>query len=226
MKLKIILQEKDMVVVHKPHGFLTYADSKDQWPYSAKEQLQRQLGKKLFPVHRIDKDTCGLLTFAFHPEKAKELTSLFRTRDVKKSYLAIVHDWTPDRGVVNEPLEKNKEKVKEAALTDFQTLAKAEVDLGGEKRKYSLVKLDPKTGRYHQIRRHLKFIGHPILGDPLYGNSWNNREFEEKFTLKRTLLSACELRIPDREKQKMLILRSKPDEDFQKIATFMGWTLP
>lgn len=223
MKFRILSQSKEFVVIHKPSGFITYADTPAQASIGAKENLERQLGRKVFPVHRIDKDTCGVLSFAFTPLMAKELTALFRTRVVKKSYLAIAHGLIPDRGVIDEPLERNKEKVKEPATTDFVRMAQAEVEWEGEKRQYSLVKLDPRTGRYHQIRRHLRFVGCPIVGDPEYGNGWDRRVFEEKFGVKRTLLSATTLSFPDRAAQKMVRVTTKPDEDFQRVMRSFGW---
>jgi tRNA pseudouridine65 synthase len=211
------------VVVHKPSGLVTYADSREQEKISAKAQLEKQLKRPLFPVHRIDKDTCGVLAFAFHPNMAKELTALFRSRTVKKQYLAIVHGEIPGRGTIDEPLERNKEKTKEAALTEYTRLEETRVTWEGEERIYSLVKLDPKTGRYHQLRRHLRFIGHPIIGDPQYGNAWDNRVFEEKFGVKRTLLSATSLNFPDRAQQRMVRVKTRPDGDFEKVMKAFGW---
>jgi tRNA pseudouridine65 synthase len=225
MKLKILVQSKDYVVIHKPSGLVTYADSKEQENISAKALVEKQLKRKVFPVHRIDKDTCGVLAFAFTPAMAQNLTALFRTRTVKKQYLALAHGLTPEKGVIDEPLEKNKEKVKEAAVTDYVRLAKVEVEWEGEKREYSLVKLDPKTGRYHQIRRHLRFIGHPIVGDPEYGNGWDKRVFGEKFGIKRTLLSAVHLAFPDRALEKMVRVNTRPDQDFERVAKEFGWVL-
>jgi tRNA pseudouridine65 synthase len=219
--MKILLQSKDYVVVHKDSGLVTYADSKEMEKKSAKGLLELQLKRKLFPVHRIDKDTCGVLTFAFHAKTAQELTSLFRSRVVKKQYLALVHGETLEKFSVDLPLEKNKEKVKEPAQTEFVRLAFVKKEIEGEERFYSLVKCDPKTGRYHQIRRHLRMAGHPIIGDPEYGNSWENRAFE-KLGVKRTLLSAVSLAFPDRSAEKMVKVQTKPDRDFVKTCEFLG----
>jgi tRNA pseudouridine65 synthase len=95
--------------------------------------------------------------------------------------------------------------------------------LDGEDRVYSLVKLDPKTGRYHQLRRHMKFLGHPIVGDPIYGNTWNNRVFAEQYKIARTLLSANTLAFPDRAQEKMVKVVTKPDADFLRVASAFGW---
>lgn len=222
MKLKVLAQAKDYVVIHKPSGLVTYADSKEQESISAKAIAEKQLKRRVFPVHRIDKDTCGVLVFAFSAGMAQTLTALFRTRVVKKQYLAIVHGVTPEKGVINEPLERNKEKVKEPAETNFVRLQSVEIELEGEKRQYSLLRCDPSTGRYHQIRRHLRFLGHPIIGDREYGNSWDNRVFE-RFGVKRTLLSAVLLAFPDRAQEKMVRVTTKPDGDFQQVMREFGW---
>ncbi|RZA02376.1 MAG: RNA pseudouridine synthase [Proteobacteria bacterium] len=223
MRLKILAQGKLYVVIHKPSGLVTYADSKEQESISAKAIFEAQTKRKVFPVHRIDKDTCGVLTFGFSAAGAQMLTALFRSRTVKKQYLALVHGEAPVKGLINEPLEKNKSKVKEAAETEFTRLFTTTVEWEGEMRAYSLVRCEPRTGRYHQIRRHLRFIGCPIVGDPQYGNKWDNRAFLERFKISRTLLCASTLAFPDRENQKMVRVSTKPDQDFLRAVAGLGW---
>jgi tRNA pseudouridine65 synthase len=224
MKLKIIAQEKNWIAVHKPSGLVTYSDGGESGK-GAKEFLESQIKRKLFPVHRIDKDTDGLLVFASSDATARELTALFRSRTVKKAYLAVVHGQPPEKGVIDEPLEKNKSKEKEPAITEFTRLATAEVEWDGEKRAYSLVRCEMKTGRFHQIRRHMRAVGHPLCGDPEYGNGWDNRAFKERFKIERTLLSAVSVAFPDRAAQKMVRLKTQPDPDFMKVLQLFGWKL-
>lgn len=221
MKLKILSQDRAVIAVHKPSGLVTYSDSPGV--RGAKEILEKQIGKRLFPVHRIDKDTCGVLVFALSDQASRELTALFRTRVVKKQYLAVVHGLTPEKGVIDTPLEKHKEKGTEPAVTEFFRLATAEVEWDGEKRAYSLIRCEMKTGRYHQIRRHLRGIGHPLCGDPEHGNGWDNRAFAERFQVQRTLLCARAVDYPDRAAQKMVRLRTQPDPDFQRVLQGFGW---
>jgi tRNA pseudouridine65 synthase len=223
VKLKILADAKNYVVMHKPSGFVTYADSPEQKNIGAKELLERQLKKKLFPVHRIDKDTCGVLVFAKSAAQAQTLTALFRSRVVKKRYLAIVHGQPPASGNINQPLERHKSKETEAAETEFRLFATVEVEMGGEQRQYSLVRCEPRTGRYHQVRRHLRSIGCPIIGDPDHGNTWDNEKFREKLGVKRTLLSATFVSFPDREAEKMIRVHSEPDGDFIHVLEAFGW---
>lgn len=222
--LRLLTKEKEYVAVHKPSGLVTYAESpKDA--EGAKEIVQRQIKKKLYPVHRIDKDTCGLLVFALSDAKARELTALFRSRVVNKQYLAVVHGKPAEKGVIDEPLARNKEKTTEPAVTEFSRVATSEVEWDGEKRSYSLVRCEMKTGRFHQIRRHMRGAGHPLCGDPEYGNGWDNRAFKERFGVERTLLSAVAISFPDRAQEKMVRLKTTPDADFLRVLAGFGWKI-
>jgi len=221
--MKTLAQDRNFVAVHKPAGYVTYADSPGQ--RGAKEELEKKLKKRLFPVHRIDRDTCGILVFALSEATARELTALFRGRSVKKQYLAVVHGLAPEKGVIDTPLERHKGEGTEPAHTEFQRLAQAEVEWDGEKRAYSLVRCEMKTGRFHQVRRHLRQLGHPICGDPEHGNGWDNRAFEARFGVKRTLLCASSVAFPDRAAQRMVRLKTRPDPDFQKVLAAFGWAL-
>jgi tRNA pseudouridine65 synthase len=110
-------------------------------------------------------------------------------------------------------------------LTEFVRLGSAEVEWDSEMRTYSLVRCEMKTGRYHQIRRHMRSIGHPLCGDPEHGNSWDNRAFRERFGVERTLLSAVSVAYPDRAKQQLVRLKTSPDPDFQKVMAAFGWKI-
>lgn len=224
-RLKILYQAKDFFIIHKVSGLVVYADSPEMKKFCCKTQLEQQSKKKLYPVHRLDRDTCGVLAYAFSAATAARLTELFRSRAVRKQYLAIVHGEAPLKGVIDKPLSKNKEKTMQPARTDFFRLGVTEIDTGEEKRKYSLVRLEPKTGRYHQIRRHLRMMEHPIVGDPEYGNQWDARYFEKHFGISRALLSATDLIFPDWQKGIPVHVHTKPDADFLKLCSTWGWQL-
>lgn len=226
-KLKVLKETRSFIAIHKPAGLVVYADEPKHEPISAKRLLEGQLrGRKLFPVHRLDKQTCGILVYAFSPQVAAKLAEAFRGRGAQKKYLAIVHGIPPKDGSIDKPLPKNKEKELQSAKTNFIRLQSQSLMLEGEERSYALVRLEPKTGRYHQIRRHLRAIEHPIVGDPEYGNSWNNRVFAKEFGIERTLLSAVSLSFPDPvEREKFVFLSTKPDPDFTKLCETWGWKL-
>ncbi|NUM89715.1 MAG: pseudouridylate synthase [Bdellovibrionales bacterium] len=225
MKIRAVYRSKDFLVVHKPAGLVVYADRPED--RGVVDLLARQLGKsKVYPVHRLDKPTCGLLAVALTPEAAHRWSAIFRGRAVRKAYLAIVHGEPPVESVVDVSLPRNKDRAMEEAKTQFKRLATCEVEVAGERRSYSLVRCEPRTGRYHQIRRHLKAQGHPILGDEEYGNSWDNREMGKAFGVRRCLLSATHLWFRDPFTGESVALKDRPDRDFQSLAERLGWKLP
>jgi tRNA pseudouridine65 synthase len=222
MKLRILLQDRHFLVVHKPAGILTYAA---QGQKGAQELLSQQIRRPVYPVHRLDKDTCGILVFALSERAAGDFAALFRRQGIKKQYLTIVHDWPEESGTIKTPLEDRKTKVKSAAHTEYVRLATVERELEGEMRRYALLRCEIQTGRFHQIRRHMRSIGHPVCGDPEYGNRWNNDTFKKHFGVKRTLLSAVSIQFTDRATRKNIALETRPDPDFVKVVRAFGWSL-
>ncbi|MCO5142177.1 MAG: pseudouridine synthase [Oligoflexia bacterium] len=220
MNFKILFQSKKIVAIHKPSGFLTYENTDSQRKISCKFFLEHQLKKKIYPVHRIDKDTCGILCYSLDPRETEKIQNLFKERRIKKTYLAIVHGSIGDRKKIASSLIHPKSKKAEEAETLLRELSTAKIILNNEERVYSLVECKPLTGRHHQIRRHLKEIECPIVGDQEYGNSWENSTFEKLYQLNRTLLSAVKLEI-----SKDVHIKTKPDEAFLKILKVLGLSL-
>lgn len=222
MKLRILHQDKQFLVIHKPAGVLTYAA---QGQAGAQEILTQQLRRTVYPVHRLDKDTCGILVFATSERAAGDFAALFRRQGIKKQYLTIVHNWPEEKGVIKTPLEDRKTKVKSAAHTEYERLATVEREFEGEIRRYALLRCEIQTGRFHQIRRHLRSISHPVCGDPEYGNRWNNDAFKKHFGVKRTLLSAVSIEFTDRVTRKHIEIETRPDPDFVKVVRAFGWKI-
>lgn len=222
MNIKVLKKTKTYVIVHKPAGFVVYSDSKEDNKISCQVFLEKQLSQKVIPVHRIDKPTCGVLIYALNQQKAAQLGELFKKKKVEKSYLAFCHGEFREKAKIDFPLKKHKQKITENAHTDVENKKTVEIDARGEMRKYSLVEAIPQTGRYHQIRRHLKMMKCPIVGDPTYGNSWNNEFFLEKFNIKRTLLSAISISFVDPENKEKVFVETKPDPDFLNLLNKLG----
>lgn len=196
---------------------MVYADSKEDQKISCQVFVEKQLAQKVIPVHRIDKQTCGVLIYALNQQKANQLTSMFKEKRIEKSYLALCHGETPKKARADFPLKKHKQKITENAVTDIETLETIEITAKNEQRKYSLLEAIPQTGRFHQIRRHLKMMKCPIVGDSLYGNSWNNDFFKEKYGIDRTLLSAISISFVDPETKEKVFVKTKPDSDFLNL---------
>ena len=170
MRLEIIAETEDYIAVSKPSGLLTLPDRFDNLQESLRGLLMQAYGE-IFTVHRLDRDTSGLILFAKHPEAQRHFSMQFEEREVDKQYLGIVvgrmtqSEGTYDQPLVEHPTIKGKMAVARKgkhAITHFQTL-----EIIG---KYSLLALRIETGRTHQIRVHLQNAGHPIARDPLYGS--------------------------------------------------------
>ena len=207
---RVLYQDRDIIVLHKPAGFTVYRE--DAAIPDAKSWVERKLGGKIFPVHRIDRGTCGLLVFARTPKAADALKLDFLKRRVKKTYWAIVVGATPLTGSIDQPL-KDRDGKALPAMTRYQRLEQ----WVEESREFSLVKADPKSGRLHQIRRHLDGIGHPILGDEKYGDAAANREAQKKWGVKRALLSAVEISFQHPGSYRPVTYRTQPDPDFERV---------
>lgn len=164
--IKVIYRDSSILAAHKPAGIATYSESRKEGNEGCKELLEEQLTQRLFPIHRIDADTEGLVLFALDSKAAAAMIQLFKRQQVKKTYLAWCVGEVAPNGSITFPLKKNKSPEKESARTDFERV-KVTTYQG---QKFSNVKVSPQTGRYHQIRRHFDTLGFPLVGDPQYGN--------------------------------------------------------
>lgn len=166
-KIKVVYRDSYFIAAHKPAGIPTYQEQgRSSSPSGFKEHLEEELVERLFPVHRIDADTEGLVLFALQSKFAAFLIKLFKTHQIQKLYYAWVEGTPPPQGAIKTALV-NKHGQSESAVTYYKVLK--------QKAGSSLVEVLPKTGRFHQIRKHFKSIGHPIVGDPLYGNTIQDR---------------------------------------------------
>lgn len=205
--LDIIYQDKFMIAIHKPAGLLVHKSPIDKYEARyAMKILRNQIGQWVYPVHRLDKPTSGILLFALHSDIASQLSEDFEKRNIDKTYQAIVRGYTTDSGTIDHALKeiavfKHLQKAVELkkpqeATTYFETLEKYELPISDGRfpsSRYSLVSLKPTTGRKHQLRRHMKHISHPIIGDVKYGKGSHNRLFQETFVSNRLLLAATKL---------------------------------
>jgi tRNA pseudouridine65 synthase len=205
--LRILHHDADLVAIDKPAGLLVHPTALDAHEQrTALQLLQQQLGERLFPLHRLDKGTSGVLLFARNAQAAREWGLAFESSSVIKRYFALVRGWPPESGEIDYPLARDPElpskgQVRVPAVTRFQRLACFEwpfsVDGKHAASRYALVEAAPLTGRRHQIRRHFKHIAHPLVGDTTHGKGAHNRAVAAWLGTPRLWLHAASVEIPD-----------------------------
>ncbi|WKB55380.1 pseudouridine synthase [Eleftheria terrae] len=236
--LQLLHLDPWLVAVYKPAGLLVHRTPlarRDE--YFALQLVRDQLGgAHVYPVHRLDRGTSGLLLLARDPDTARRVGLQFESHGVAKRYLAFVRGWTAAAGSVDHALSRIDEdrpdtsrgvsQEPQSALTHYQRLGRIErpVALGPHpSSRYALLGLSPETGRQHQIRRHLKHISHPIIGDATYGKGLHNRWWAEQLGLQRLWLHALEMRLQHPQGGQPLTLRAEPGIDWQQLQAQPGW---
>jgi RluA family pseudouridine synthase len=169
MSPSLLHEDDHLLLVNKPADVLTVPDRHDPDLPNLKHMLGERYGR-IIPVHRLDRPTTGLLVFARTPEAHRALSMQFEARDVEKVYLALV-DGVPDpaEGEIDEPIAPHPAKVGRMMVSNRGKFARTDYKVMETLGKFSLVGVQIFTGRTHQIRVHLAYIGHPLLVDPFYG---------------------------------------------------------
>ena len=219
--LEILYEDENFVAVNKPHGLLVHRSpmARDA-RYFALQILRNQIGQHVYPAHRLDRKTSGVLLFTKSEEDNSKIQKIFRERKVQKIYHAIVRGWTDDALIIDYPL-LHLGKTKES-ITEYETLKRFEIDvpfLQHRTSRYSLVKLMPKTGRYHQLRKHLAHVFHPIIGDRPHGCNKQNKLWKEKFSMTTMLLHASSLEF--RFENKSICIESNRSDEFSRVMKIL-----
>ena len=184
--IEVIYRDDAIVVVDKPSGLSVHRGD-DQGSTFALNLARDAVGQWVYPVHRLDRATSGVLVFALSSEHARSLHDSFSGREVQKRYLALVRGKPPARGVIESPMEKREGGPKVDAITEYETLFVSDLV------RLSLVAAHPLTGRRHQIRRHLRRIDYPVAGDVRYAKGVENRAYRSELGLYRLALHAQRL---------------------------------
>ncbi len=233
MKLETIHRDDHIVAINKPSGLLVHRSSLDrETRINAVDLLEEQLQQPVYPVHRLDKPTSGVLIFALCSKTARELASQFEQRKIDKRYLAVVRGYCPASGLIDNPVKDKDQpdKPRKAAQTRYETKQTIELPVRVDRyptSRYSLVDLTPLSGRRHQLRLHMKHIGHPILGDTSYGKSTHNRLFTERYGSTRLLLHARELSFTHPASgRRCTVSALTTDPQFNKVLGDVNWRHP
>lgn len=194
--LQILFQDEHLVAINKPHGLLVHRSklAKDATVFALQE-VRNMVGQNVYPVHRLDRKTSGVLLFALNEQVLKQMQEQFASRKVDKTYWAIVRGYTEPENTIDYALTNESGKEQDA-VTRYKTIAHCELDVAFGKHstsRYSLVEVKPETGRMHQIRKHFAHIFHPIIGDRPHGCNKQNKLFLEKWSMDTMMLHARQL---------------------------------
>ncbi|WP_281629173.1 tRNA pseudouridine(65) synthase TruC [Vibrio sp. St2] len=238
--LDIVFQDEYFVAVNKPAGMLVHRSWLDKHETQfVMQTLRDQIGQHVFPLHRLDRPTSGVLIFALSSGVASQVMPMFANYEMVKTYHAIVRGWIEEAGRLDYALKVELDKIadkhasqeKEAqeAITDYHTLAKAEIPYSTGKfptTRYCLMELKPLTGRKHQLRRHMAHLRHPIVGDTTHGDGKHNKLFREVYDSHRLLLHASSLEFVHPFTNQTVLIKAKVDDTWQKICDEFAWQMP
>ncbi len=229
MTLAILYRDENLIAINKPSHLLVHRSSIDKYETQfAVQLLHEQLGQRVYPIHRLDKPTSGVLLFALNNEMTKIMSEQWQ--QVEKTYWAVtrgkVENTYIDHPITTKPDKGDnftQPKVQEAQ-TEIKVLASTllKVGFGKQAEKYpttyfSLVQAKPRTGRKHQIRKHLKHINHPIIGDTRYGRGEINRYFRQYYNIHRLLLHCQSLSFYHPISHQQIIIKADVDETWKNI---------
>ncbi len=234
-ELDILYRDEHLVAIHKPAGLLVHRSPIDRRETRFALQLLRdQLGQRVYPVHRLDKPTSGVLLFGLSSDAARRLAGIFAGHQVGKTYLAVVRGFCEAEGIIDHALREEpdqrstgvEEGVVRPARSEYRRLATIELPFAVGRYatgRYCLVEARPITGRRRQLRRHFKHIFHPIVGDTTYGDGRHNRFFRQQFGVRRMLLAATELALPHPYSAQPLVIQAPLAADFAALVETIGW---
>ena len=231
--LSILYQDENLVAINKPSGLLVHRSPIDKHETRfAVQELRNQIGRHVYPLHRLDKPTSGVLVFALSSEAASCYSLQFREHQIAKTYLALVRGYGPGQMSIDHELSDDADDYAgikaggdaKEALTHVKCLDQFEIPLVVDRyptTRLSLMQCEPVTGRKHQIRRHLKHIGHPIVGDSRHGKGLLNRACEGYFSAGRLWLACTQVILSERQGQP-LVIEAPLATDFVGVLRQLG----
>jgi Pseudouridylate synthases, 23S RNA-specific len=225
MTVPVLHVDAWLAVVNKPPGVMIHPS-----PFAGGEKdflvdrLRAQFGRQVFVAHRLDRATSGCLLLAFDHDTASALGRQMMSREVRKEYLAVCRGWPEERFTVDHAIDGGPGKPrKKPAVTHFERLATVELDMPSARfptSRYALLRAMPETGRFRQIRRHLRHASHPLVGDTSHGDSLHNRNFKS-LGIHRMLLHAWRLGFTHPGTGERVTVEAPPDGEFMRaVALF------
>lgn len=228
----VLFRDDTLLIVNKPAGVPVHGGRiLEDDPETLLSMARDLTGHMVHAAHRLDRPVSGANLLTFDKTTLAALSSQFEHRRIRKKYLAVTRGWLDDSGTIDYPLlpprdERKKTSAAKPAVTQYRCLARAEVaaDIPPyPTARYSLLELEPHTGRRHQLRRHLKHVSHHLAGDTTYGRGEHNRLFRERFDCSRLLLHSSSLEFRHPETGKKLTVQAPLDAAYKRVLDALGW---
>ena len=226
MEFTVLFRDTHYVAIYKPANMLVHRTPLANDTRFVLQELRNQLRQRLYPVHRLDRATAGVLLFAFSSAAAEAVARQFREQQTHKIYWAIVRGWITEPGSIDHPVKVGESAQRKPAVTHYRPLATVELPYPVDRyptSRYSLLEIEPKTGRQHQIRQHLKHISHHLIGDTSYGNGKHNQFFRDHFNIHRMLLLAKSLEFIHPYTGQITEISATPDPEWRILLEQLGW---
>ncbi len=235
--LGVLYRDEHIVVIDKPPNLLVHRSEIDRHETRFAIQILRdQIGQRVWPAHRLDRGTSGVLLFGLSAEIASQLGKQFEAGTVGKRYWAVVRGHPPESGSIDHALTRQRDDYEfrgndssweaQPAVTHYRRLATVELPVEIDRypsSRYALLELEPVSGRRHQLRRHLKHLAHPIIGDATYGKGRHNRYFAEHLACHRLLLACIELSFDHPITGQRLQIKAPVSGEFAGLLARFGW---
>jgi tRNA pseudouridine65 synthase len=223
--MNILYEDQYFFAIDKPSGFFVHPPEASRYPVPEEKiciyELSRRFNTKVYPAHRLDAPTSGVVLFAKSQGYVRQLNRLFQEREMQKTYHAVARGFVEEQGSIDMPLEIAGFKDPIDAKTQYRRLATAEFNVAVGKKyptaRYSLVEVEPVTGRWHQIRRHFDRIAHPLLGDIEHGDSHHNRFFRDDLKISGLCLRALKLEFVHPWSRDSISIEAPEDAKWTKI---------
>jgi tRNA pseudouridine65 synthase len=228
LDIKVVYEDDTIIVVNKPNDLLIHHSyySRNISEESLVQLVRKKLDAPAFLIHRLDRKTSGLVLFAKSKEVAHEVQQQFIEQTIQKRYLALVRGWTKESGIIDTPIKNDEKGDYQDALTHYKTIESIEIERAVppySSSRYSLIELEPKTGRTHQLRKHMNKIAHPIIGDPKHGNRHHNHAFIDWYSHSRLFLHAFSLEFTSPSTNKLVSIKTAPPAFWEVNLNDLGF---
>jgi len=229
VSLPVLYQDDDFIIVDKPAKLLVHNSEMAWEKQTAMSVVRDQVGKWVYLVHRLDRGTSGALVMGLSSEAAGLLSKNFREKTVRKTYHAWVRGRPAEAGVIDRPLVNDKGHDALAAVTRYRRVHFVDLPVQVSKYPrslYAMVEVEPETGRFNQIRRHMAGATHPLIGDKMYGDPKHNNYFRTTYGVDRMMLHARRLEFDHPRTGARVCVEAPWPEEFARLSEVFGFSLP